>query len=62
MEKNGNSLLEKERHTQNKSLIPLYIKVFEILAQKYPNKTFLVPNLGISVFSQNFAIRQIRGR
>ena len=30
-------------------------------AQKYPNKAFLVPNLGIFVFCQNFAIRQVRG-
>ena len=29
---------------------------FKILAQKYPNKAFLVPNLGFFVFSQNFAI------
>ena len=34
---------------------------FKVLAQKYPNQAFLVPNLGIFVFSQNFAIRQIRG-
>ena len=32
---------------------------FKILAQKYPNKAFLFPNLGIIVFLQNFAIRQI---
>ena len=32
---------------------------FKILALKYPNKTFLVPNVGIFVFSQNFAIRHI---
>ena len=36
--------------------------VFKILAQKYPNNSFLVPNLGIFALSQNFAIRQIRGR
>ena len=30
------------------------ISFFKILAQKYPNKAFLVPNLGFFVFSQNF--------
>ena len=30
------------------------------IAQKYPYKAFLVPNLGIFVFPRNFAIRQIR--
>ena len=34
---------------------------FKILAQKYPNKAFLVGNLDISVFSRKFAIKQIRG-
>ena len=34
---------------------------FKILAQNYPNKVFLVPNFGVFVFLQNFAIRQIRG-
>ena len=34
---------------------------FKILAQKYQNKAFLVPNLGVFVFPQNFAIRQIQG-
>ena len=34
---------------------------FKILAQKYPNKTFLVPNLAIFVISRNFASRSIRG-
>ena len=34
---------------------------FKILVQKFPNKTFLVPDLGFFVFSQNFAIRQIWG-
>ena len=29
--------------------------VFKILAQKYPNKTFLVPNLGIFVFFAKFS-------
>ena len=31
------------------------------MAQKYPNKAFLIPNLGIFILSQNFAVRQIRG-
>ena len=31
------------------------------MGQKYPNKIFLVPNLGIFAFPQYFAIRQIRG-
>ena len=45
--------------------------IFKTLAQKYRNKAFLVknaqirhffvPNLGIFVSSQNFAIRQIQG-
>ena len=34
---------------------------FKILAQKYPNKAFLVPNLVIFLFLRNFAIRQIGG-
>ena len=34
----------------------------KILAPKHPNKAFLVPDLGIFIFSRNFAIRQIRGR
>ena len=34
---------------------------FEILAQKYPSKAFLIPNLGVFVFSQNFAIREVWG-
>ena len=33
--------------------------VFKIVSQKYPNKTFSVPNLGNFVFSRNFAIKQI---
>ena len=33
---------------------------FLILAQKYPNKAFLVSNLGIFIISQNFAMRQVR--
>ena len=37
------------------------IVFFLILAQKYPNKAFLVPNLAIFIFSRNFAIRQSRG-
>ena len=32
---------------------------FKTVAQKYPNKPFLVANLGIFVFSQNLAIRKI---
>ena len=34
---------------------------FKILAQKYPTEAFWVPHLGIFVFPQIFAIRQIRG-
>ena len=37
------------------------IDFFKILAQKYPNKAYLVPNLGIFVFSQNLELRQIQG-
>ena len=38
------------------------IAFFKILAQKYPKKAFLVPNLGILVFFlHNFAIKQIWG-
>ena len=33
---------------------------FKILAQKYPNKVFLVPNLGIVVFSQKLAVTLIQ--
>ena len=36
-------------------------RFLKILALKYPYKGFLVPNLGIFIFSQNFAIRQIQG-
>ena len=36
-------------------------KYFQIPSQKYTNQAFLDPNLGIFVFSRNFAIRQIRG-
>ena len=32
---------------------------FQIPAEKYPNKTFSVPNLGIFIFPRNFAVRQI---
>ena len=32
---------------------------FEILVQKYPNKAFFVPTLGIFVSSQSFAVRHI---
>ena len=31
---------------------------FQISAQKYPDKAFLVPYLGIFIFSRNFSIRQ----
>ena len=34
---------------------------FQIPVQKYPNQAFLVPNLGIFVSLQNFAMRQIQG-
>ena len=37
------------------------IRKYSIFGQIYPNKAFLVPNLGIFYFSQNFAPRQIRG-
>ena len=36
------------------------IAFFKIPAQKYANK-ILVPNLGIYVLAQNFAIRETRG-
>ena len=32
---------------------------FKILVKNYTKKAFLVPDLGIFVFSQNFVIRQI---
>ena len=32
---------------------------FKILARKYPNKELLVQNLGILIFSRDFANRQI---
>ena len=34
-------------------LLPPGIKGLKILAQKYPNKVFLVPNLDISIFPWN---------
>ena len=34
---------------------------FSILAQKYPNKGFMVPKLDKFLFLQNFAFGQIRG-
>ena len=37
------------------------IRKYSIFGQIYPNKAFLVPNLVIFYFSQNFALRQIRG-
>ena len=36
------------------------IPKYGIFGQKYSNKAFLVPNLGIFVSSQNFASRQIQ--
>ena len=39
----------------------IWQQFFKILAQNNPNKAFLLPNLVIFVFSQNFAIRQIWG-
>ena len=36
-------------------------KFFQLPAQKISNKAFLVPNLDISVFWQNFEFRQIWG-
>ena len=36
------------------------ISNMKILFQKYPNKAFLVPNLGIFIISWCFAIKQIR--
>ena len=34
---------------------------FKILALKYPNKAFLVPNVGIFVFSQNLELDKCDG-
>ena len=34
---------------------------FKILSQKDPNEANLALHLGIFIFSQNFAVRQIRG-
>ena len=34
--------------------------IFKVLVQKYQNKMFLAPNLGIFFFSRNFTIRQFR--
>ena len=36
-------------------------KNLKILAQKYPNKAFLIQDLVVFVFSRNFAVKQIRG-
>ena len=48
--------------TNSRTLISnMTIISFQILAQKYPNNAFLVPRLGIFIFSLNLAIRQIRG-
>ena len=35
--------------------------IFKILAQRYPNQTFLIPNLGVFVFHPNISSRKIRG-
>ena len=35
--------------------------ILKTLTQKYPDKAFLVPNLGIFIFSPILAFRQIRG-
>ena len=34
---------------------------FQIPVEKYPNKVFLIPNVGIFICLQNLAIPQIRG-
>ena len=34
--------------------------ILKILAQKYPNNIFLIPNLGVFVFPPSFSSRQIR--
>ena len=36
--------------------------VFQNYCPEHPNKAFLVANLKILIFAQNFAIRQIGGR
>ena len=43
----------------SKALILKITMVFQNCYPKHPNKTFLVPNLRILTFEQNFAIRQI---
>ena len=43
-------------------LIAIMAIVFLNLNPKCQNKTFLVPNLGIIIYSRNFATRQIRGQ
>ena len=35
--------------------------VFKILAQKYPNKAFLIPNLGILFFREILQIHKLEG-
>ena len=35
--------------------------IFKILAQRYPNQIFLIPNLGVFVFHPNISSRKIRG-
>ena len=34
---------------------------FQVLDQKYPNKAFLVPNLGTFVFLRNFELDKFEG-
>ena len=34
---------------------------FQVLDQKYPNKAFLVPNLGTFVFLRNFELDKSEG-
>ena len=48
--------------TNSSALIPKRTIIFQNCSPKHPNKAFLVPNLRILIFSQNFAIRQIGGR
>ena len=48
--------------TNSRALITKRTIVFRNCSPKHPNKAFLVPNLRILIFAQNFAIRQIRGR
>ena len=50
----------KHGNSFSKNLAPKISKE-DIFGQKYPNKTFLVPNLGIFIISQYLAIGQIQG-